>query len=854
MLKEFEDLKIVQYLKEQNVLLYGNVIQMYYICDNILKEIPKTFANYTLHDISHSVRVISYMTDLIREENLSEFSDLHIASIIFAGLMHDIGMFVSDEEYASRKQKFIESMRKFEDMDVDAQTNIIREDFRKEHGSRAARIIMSEYTSDKVPVMHLLRIPNTAYSVSEMILKVCQSHCENFEWISANLPEQDEIASYLIYPQHLAVVLRIADALDIDDRRTPYILYKMLNPQNRSRKEWEQHFLVSNYKKVKYNSNGTCEVVFRGECSNAKSDRKLREYMRWLNDEMIKINSLFSDKRDCCRLEFKIPLRNEIRPIGFEVSSLSFDLNYEKISKLLMGENLYGNKKYGLREIIQNSIDATSTMKEIFEKQGVRKEYQPLICVQLDRDKNSVIIKDNGTGMSKDVLFKYFFNVGTSYYKTDEYKNEKLSYIPIGKYGIGFLSCFMLSDEILLETKYYNSKDGYIITFEKSDKYISLSKDLDESFSSLEHGTHLVLDYKKFMEVFETEEEVVEFISEHILSKDIRVIMSDGRECKNVSTFREEKGSTVIKNDKMKISFKLYTGIEFLTDPRQLTHEKEEGYYQIDSEVIVGIEDVVEAAIRVQDEEWQSSNEDDVENEFRLEEEYNPELLYMIKEEEARVGMDVDLPEHLMCKILNENWQNGVMKTYRIPFCNRDDDVYAAFERLAVKESFELAMDSYEGQLDYFVVFGRKKPSKYCFEYLFYSIYEMPYYCKYYVEEKNHHVIKLEKGTIFFPIKHEYALNHYNIPFKIYLNGIWVRNVQLTLPIVNSYVGIEYIYVDLLSDEYEINVPRSDFSDLSKEKLGREVGKVIYAWLLENGEYIGEERALISHFIELYYG
>lgn len=55
---------------------------------------------------------------------------------------------------------------------------------------------------------------------------------------------------------------------------------------------------------------------------------------------------------------------NNIKPDGFTFSDYKLELNYKAITNLLMGENIYGDKKYGLREIIQNSIDACKTMEE----------------------------------------------------------------------------------------------------------------------------------------------------------------------------------------------------------------------------------------------------------------------------------------------------------------------------------------------------------------------------------------------------------------------------------------------------------------------------------------------------------
>ena len=48
------------------------------------------------------------------------------------------------------------------------------------------------------------------------------------------------------------------------------------------------------------------------------------------------------------------------------------------------------------------------------------------------------MVMDNGSGMSIDILKKYFLNVGVSYYASDDYRLQDREYSPIGHYGIGF--------------------------------------------------------------------------------------------------------------------------------------------------------------------------------------------------------------------------------------------------------------------------------------------------------------------------------------------------------------------------------------------------------------------------------
>ena len=60
-------------------------------------------------------------------------------------------------------------------------------------------------------------------------------------------------SKYDLNAQFIAILLRIGDYLDIDEQRAPLYLYKYLNPNDYSKLEWQQHFVIENYKKIVIN-------------------------------------------------------------------------------------------------------------------------------------------------------------------------------------------------------------------------------------------------------------------------------------------------------------------------------------------------------------------------------------------------------------------------------------------------------------------------------------------------------------------------------------------------------------------------------------------------------------------------
>ncbi|MEA3354039.1 MAG: TIR domain-containing protein [Campylobacterota bacterium] len=133
-------------------------------------------------------------------------------------------------------------------------------------------------------------------------------------------------------------------------------------------------------------------------------------------------------------------------PIGYTAS-------VENIITLLIGESLYSNKNICIREIIQNSIDACERRKNTFFN------VMPEIIVRINLNKGYFEVEDNGDGMNENSFSNSFAIIGKSIQheknimnRTIENSNDRL-YL-IGKFGIGFISTYIISEKIILSTTY----------------------------------------------------------------------------------------------------------------------------------------------------------------------------------------------------------------------------------------------------------------------------------------------------------------------------------------------------------------------------------------------------------------
>lgn len=76
-------------------------------------------------------------------------------------------------------------------------------------------------------------------------------------------------------------------------------------------------------------------------------------------------------------------------------------------------------------------------------------------------NKQWIIVKDNGIGMSMQTIKDYLLNFGQSFWTSDLAKEENpglasSGFKSVGQFGIGFYSIFMIASEVIIETRKYN--------------------------------------------------------------------------------------------------------------------------------------------------------------------------------------------------------------------------------------------------------------------------------------------------------------------------------------------------------------------------------------------------------------
>lgn len=116
---------------------------------------------------------------------------------------------------------------------------------------------------------------------------------------------------------------------------------------------------------------------------------------------------------------------------------------------------LYSDKDIFLREIVSNGCDAVTKLKKVKDAGAALptdEEYE--VSVIVDKPGRTLTVSDNGIGMTENEIEKYITQVAFS--GAEDFLNKYQDKSPesqiIGHFGLGFFSCFMVSDKVEIET------------------------------------------------------------------------------------------------------------------------------------------------------------------------------------------------------------------------------------------------------------------------------------------------------------------------------------------------------------------------------------------------------------------
>lgn len=214
----------------------------------------------------------------------------------------------------------------------------------------------------------------------------------------------------------------------------------------------------------------------------------------------------------------------------------------------LMINSIYTNREIFIRELISNASDAIDKLyfSSLTGGESGKTRDDFFIKIDVDKEKRTLKISDNGIGMTKEELEKNLGTIAKS--GSFEFKNnkEKIDDINIiGQFGVGFYSSFMVAKKVEVLSKASGSDKAYLWVSEGVEGYDVIDGEKAEC------GTEITLYLKD-----DGEETFSEFLEEWTIRRlvkkysdyiryPIRMLVEkhrqegDGEEAKTVNYFEE---------------------------------------------------------------------------------------------------------------------------------------------------------------------------------------------------------------------------------------------------------------------------------------------------------------------------
>ncbi len=199
--------------------------------------------------------------------------------------------------------------------------------------------------------------------------------------------------------------------------------------------------------------------------------------------------------------------------------NMQFQTEVDQLLQLMI-HSLYSNKEIFLRELISNASDACDKLRfeaisndALYEGDGELR-----IEVDFDAEKNTVTVRDNGIGMTRDEIIENIGTIAKSGTKEflekltgDAAKDSNL----IGQFGVGFYSAFIVADKVTLTTRKAGDDKSNGSRWESTgESGFSL-----ETLEVDKHGTEIVLhlkeDEKEFADKYRLQS-IISKYSDHI--------------------------------------------------------------------------------------------------------------------------------------------------------------------------------------------------------------------------------------------------------------------------------------------------------------------------------------------------
>lgn len=343
------------------------------------------------------------------------------------------------------------------------------------HARQAKELPMMEWrVADSDAPLHLIEDTVLRRYYGALIGEIASSHHWSPQDVERRFCERNVSCAAVLSPADwevdvlkLALLLRTADAAHLDADRAPWFLFALRQPQGVSQHHWRFQEKMGLPSLSKHD-----ELRLSSGSPFAEQDRNAW-WLAFDTARMVdrELRNAYHILRDRGRLPFKAirvlgvesaqAFANHVPVVGWEpVDVMPSVSNVPKLIERLGGAALYGEDyAVPLRELLQNALDAVAALRALGGLGPEEGEIEVALEPEDDTEQWWVLsVTDTGIGMSRYVLSNVLIDFGNSLWSSDALREElpglsKADFTPVGKFGIGFYSVFMLGKEVVVTTR-----------------------------------------------------------------------------------------------------------------------------------------------------------------------------------------------------------------------------------------------------------------------------------------------------------------------------------------------------------------------------------------------------------------
>jgi Histidine kinase-, DNA gyrase B-, and HSP90-like ATPase len=288
----------------------------------------------------------------------------------------------------------------------------------------------------------------------------------------------------------LMAVLRISDYVQVQSERALQTLLSVRELRSPiSRQEWRAHFAVRDISTRHDDPEALYVHAVPPDVKTfLKLDALFKDIQREMDESWAAIGEVYGRRGPLADLGLTVRrIRSNLeipgkfaRTVQYIPIKAGFEASGPDLLKLLVGPLYNYEYSVGIRELLQNAVDACRERIDLSSPSSANAanaanaagDADIIVEILEAEDGNGwVTVTDNGVGMNLDTVTQYFLVAGASFRNSDVWKQQHTSELGEvrvmrgGRFGVGVLAAFLLGPEIRVTTRHMTHGESEGIEF-----------------------------------------------------------------------------------------------------------------------------------------------------------------------------------------------------------------------------------------------------------------------------------------------------------------------------------------------------------------------------------------------------